>query len=234
MLALIAGLVALDQRNQARERETAADAQRLGAQALASNDFDLGVLLARQGVALHDTVQSRGNLLAALLKNPAAVGVIRGLRQPGIVVLSPDGQRFAATSADLPLRVVDARTGRIFDSGWNMFSGGPVEFDRAGARVALGSSEPNLVDAQTGRELVRFKIRGWVFAFAFSADQRDVFAVHSEGSNTNLLQRFDTGSGAPTGPVRLLFSGVVEPVDEEHLPAVLASRDGRYRRDEHP
>ena len=30
-------------------------------------------LLARQGVALHDSVQTRGNLLATLLKNPAVV-----------------------------------------------------------------------------------------------------------------------------------------------------------------
>ena len=56
VLAVIAGVVALDQRNQARERETAADAQRLGAQALASDDLDLALLLARQGVALNDTV----------------------------------------------------------------------------------------------------------------------------------------------------------------------------------
>ena len=45
--------------------------------ALVETDLDRALLLARQGVALDDTVQTRGNLLAALLKSPAAIGVIR-------------------------------------------------------------------------------------------------------------------------------------------------------------
>ena len=49
---------------------TAAEAQRLGARALVEDDLDLSLLLARQGVALDDTPQTRGNLLAALLKTP--------------------------------------------------------------------------------------------------------------------------------------------------------------------
>ena len=78
VLAVIAGLVALDQRGNARAEATAAAAQRLGAQALAEDDLDRALLLARQGVALHDSPQTRSSLLAALLKSPAAVGVLRG------------------------------------------------------------------------------------------------------------------------------------------------------------
>ena len=66
-LAVVAGAVALDQRGEARAQATAADAQRLGARALVEDDLDLSLLLARQGVELDDTPQTRGNLLAALL-----------------------------------------------------------------------------------------------------------------------------------------------------------------------
>ena len=76
VLAVVAGLVALDQRGTAREGARAADAQRLGARALVESELDRAVLLARQGVALDDSVQTRGNLLAALVKSPAAIGVI--------------------------------------------------------------------------------------------------------------------------------------------------------------
>src|SRR4051794_13034594 len=93
VLAVIAGAVALDQRGRAREEAVAADAQRLGAQALTAGDLDRALLLARQGVALDDSLQTRGNLLAALLKSPAAIGVRRG-DGDGLtsLTLSPDGR----------------------------------------------------------------------------------------------------------------------------------------------
>ena len=65
-------------RQRARRGDRGRDAQRLGAQALAEDDLDRSLLLARQGVALDDSPQTRGNLLAALLKSPAAIGVLRG------------------------------------------------------------------------------------------------------------------------------------------------------------
>ena len=93
VLAVIAGVVALDQRSNARAEATTAAAQRLGAQALADDDLDRSLLLARQGVALDDTLQTRGNLLAALLRTPAATGVLRGAGDRLVTVaLSPDGR----------------------------------------------------------------------------------------------------------------------------------------------
>ena len=72
------GIVALDQRANARAEATVAAAQRLGAQALADSDLGRSLLLARQGVVLYDTLQTRSNLLAALLRTPAATGVLSG------------------------------------------------------------------------------------------------------------------------------------------------------------
>ena len=59
VLAVIAGVVALDQRGNARAEATAAAAQRLGAQALAEDDLDRALLLARQGVALRRLARRR-------------------------------------------------------------------------------------------------------------------------------------------------------------------------------
>ena len=85
IVAVVAGLFAFVQQGEAqRAAQTAeaeraeaersalkADAQRLGAQALTEDDLDLSLLLARQAVALEDSVETRGTLLAALLRAPA-------------------------------------------------------------------------------------------------------------------------------------------------------------------
>ena len=92
VLAVIAGVVALNERGTARQEALAAAAQRLGAQALVEDDLDRSLLLARQGMALQDSVQTRSNLLAALLKSPAAIAVVRGDGDRLISLdLSPDG-----------------------------------------------------------------------------------------------------------------------------------------------
>ena len=57
----------------------ASEAQRLGTEALGDGDLDRALLLARQGVALDDTLATRSNLLAALLRTPAAMGVYQGV-----------------------------------------------------------------------------------------------------------------------------------------------------------
>jgi len=98
VVAVIAGLVALSERGKASDEAQAADAQKLGATALAENDLGRALLLARQGVALDNTVQTRANLLATLLKSPAAIGVMRpgGDERFWSVALSPDNRTIAA------------------------------------------------------------------------------------------------------------------------------------------
>src|SRR4051812_44387936 len=68
LLVLTAGaaLLALDQRGHARAQTQAAEAQRLGAQALNADPLDFSLLLARQGVALDDGPATDASLLAAL------------------------------------------------------------------------------------------------------------------------------------------------------------------------
>ena len=72
---VVAGALFLDQRGTARAEAQRAEAQRLGAQALVEEELDRSLLLARQGIAIERSAPTRGNLLAALLRSPAAVGV---------------------------------------------------------------------------------------------------------------------------------------------------------------
>ena len=76
--ALAAGAIALTRAGTARSQATAAIAQRLGAQALVEPRLDRSLLLAREGVDLDDSVATRSNLLAALLRSPAALAVLHG------------------------------------------------------------------------------------------------------------------------------------------------------------
>ena len=78
VLAVIAGVVAFQARGRARRQATAAVAERLGAQALVEPQIDRALLLAREGVELDDTTATRSNLLAALLRAPAALAVVHG------------------------------------------------------------------------------------------------------------------------------------------------------------
>ena len=78
LFALAAGAIALVARNSAKRQATAAIAERLGAQALVEPQLDRGLLLAREGVALDDDTATQSNLLAALLRSPAAIAVLHG------------------------------------------------------------------------------------------------------------------------------------------------------------
>ena len=80
---------------QAKAAGTAQLAQRLGAQALLTDELGRSLLLARQSVDLDDSPQTRGNLLAALLLSPAAVEISPRAEDFGLLALSPDGRRLA-------------------------------------------------------------------------------------------------------------------------------------------
>jgi WD40 repeat protein/class 3 adenylate cyclase len=111
VLALIAGALAFVARSNAQKSATAAVAQRLGSQALVAKDLDLSLLLARQGVALDDSLPTQGNLEAALIRSPAALRVARPL--PGRylnVSTSPDGKYLAIGQNSSDLAILDRKT----------------------------------------------------------------------------------------------------------------------------
>ena len=129
-----------------------------GAQALVSGDLDRALLLARQGVALADSAQTRGNLLAALLKSPAAIGVLdvqgssadRRLVSPCRTHARGDERR---RPAELVRRRDPAPARPLADDSWRIGSGRaralrPRRFaPRGRRRAASGAGCPHATHA---------------------------------------------------------------------------------------
>ncbi len=110
-LSIAAGVVALEQRNESQRQATVADAQRLGAQALSDPSLDRSLLLAREAVSLDDSLETRSNLLSALLRSPAAIGVARvGSDRLLDEALSPDGHTLAVRGDDGRVVFIDTDT----------------------------------------------------------------------------------------------------------------------------
>ena len=219
LLAVAAGAVALHQRGSAREEATAADAQRLGSRALAENDLDRSLLLARQGVALDDSPQTRGSLLAALNKSPAAIGVMRGVGERlSAIALSPDGRTLAAGDASGNLFLFDTRTRRrvtapdVQAGDWGIVQ---LAYSPDGRRLAIAHDAPDgnvvtLMDARThrlSRALQLYDYDRAVTALRFAGEAAlDVASrpVGTEAMVRSLVDRFDVESGRRIpGPVAL-------------------------------
>ena len=235
VLAVIAGLIALKERGNARDEATIAAAQRLGAQALVEDDLDHALLLARQGVALHDSVQTRGNLLAALFRSPAAIGVIGGNGDRlAALDLSPDGRTLAVLDNDARLTFVDTGTGRplgrpqtIVSAGGDPDGSGPdVRFSADGSMLAVGGEQPVVLDSQNHRVLARPQLHPNVGQFAsrvrFSPDGRTLFAALSAvAPGIITIQRYDARSGRRLGPEQ-------DVTRRAATAALMPTRDGRH------
>jgi WD40 repeat protein/tRNA A-37 threonylcarbamoyl transferase component Bud32 len=192
--AVAGGIFALVQRGEAREAETVQLAQRLGAQALVEEDLDLSLLLAREAVAIDDSPQTRGYLLADLLRAPAVIGIMHGQSQRvrGIA-LSPDGRTLAVADADAGLLLFDTRAYQRI--------GEPVEapvlperacpgctrveavaYSPDGETLAFGgwSGYLRLIDARTREPLAEAPIRtSGVTGMAFTSDGSRLVVVET-------------------------------------------------------
>jgi WD40 repeat protein/DNA-binding SARP family transcriptional activator len=167
-LAVVAGVVALGQRSQARDAARVADAQRLGAEALNEDHLDRALLLARTGVDLDDTAATRSRLLSVLMRTPAAVGAIDygwGLYS---LALSPDARTIALGDERGAVTFFDATTRRQRGRPYYIRNGliQALEFSRDGRTLAVSSSDPttaarplvDLIDARTGTRKLRMEL----------------------------------------------------------------------------
>ena len=72
--AVVAGVIAISERQGAQEAATVADAERLGAEALNEDRFGDALHLANAGIALDDSVTTRSNLLRPSCAAPQRSG----------------------------------------------------------------------------------------------------------------------------------------------------------------
>ena len=109
-LAVVAGVVALNQRGEARDTARTADAQRLGVEALNQERLDQALLTASAAVALDESPATQSNLLSVLQRNPATLGAVD--HDFGIfgAAISPDGKLMAIGDDIGNVVVYDAAT----------------------------------------------------------------------------------------------------------------------------
>ena len=126
--ALLGGLLAILSRNTAQDAERAAeaqaltaDAQRIGALSRAAPTLAQSMLYAAAAVEVEDTVETRGDLLAALQRNWAAVRSLP-LSSASLTGAAVSRGLLASTDAAGVVRFIDLRT-------WTP-SGAPVELGR--------------------------------------------------------------------------------------------------------
>ena len=216
----VAGLVALDQRGDARRTATVAEAERLGAQALTVDEPDRGLLLARTGVALEESVATRGNLLAALLRVPrGSLGVLPDVRDNSIygIALSPRGDRIAIGDHLGEVRLFDTRT-RLELASYRLQRGlvQRLAFSPDGATLAVAGQEPadeppgaliDVLDARTLERRQRIVLppppQGGIAAASpmFTADGRGLIVVQFpfEVPQPQAVFRVDLARGAVVG-----------------------------------
>jgi DNA-binding SARP family transcriptional activator/WD40 repeat protein len=230
-VAVLGGLVAAHQRSTARAEARTAEAQRIGAQALDQPDLDRSLLLARQGVALDDSPTTRGNLLAALLRAPAALAVVRGEGNPLTAIdVDPAGRTLLVGDRNGNAEFLDAvrhrRIGRVDKAGIAISA---VRFSPDGARAAVigrGSSQQSFVELldtrthhsvghlATGIDPAAFVIN--VKAFAFSPDSRTLagylltVGIPGQARPVRYRVRWDTQTGRRIGPPRITPQGAYD------------------------
>ena len=210
--AVAGGILALIQRGDARDAETAQLAQRLGAEALVDEDLDRSLLLARQAVSIDDSPQTRSYLLADLLRAPRITGVMHGdgdlLRASAV---SPDGRTLAVADFETGLLFFDTRTyERIGEPlpvrcdsspstcGWVE----TIAYRPDGRVIALGGNGfIRLIDARTHELLLDRPITGDVTRIAFTADGAQLAAVVARVCQRAWITVRHTGTLEPAGPV---------------------------------
>jgi DNA-binding SARP family transcriptional activator/WD40 repeat protein len=210
--AVVAGVIALSERQGARRAATVADAERLGAQALTEKRIDQALRLASAGVALDDSVATRSTLLSTLLRSPAAIGVLRTDGLLGLA-LSPDGKTLAVSEGDGTVTLFDTDTYEVVGDHQAPGTAYYPAFDPQGDSLAVAEDSSatgtlEILDAATGRVRSSTSLAaGQGLApfgiVTYAPDGRSLFVPYSHGDSM-FLRRYDARRGTPLGkPVRV-------------------------------
>ena len=199
--ATAGGIVALVQTDRARDAEQSALAERLGAEAQIDPPLARSVLLARQAVALDDSVQTRSSLLAALLRSPAALRVIPGNRERLLLTaMAPNGRLLAVADNTRSVLLIDPRTYEQAGPPLALpAQAQDIEFSPDSRTLAVSYLEPgmghmHLYDVATRKLDAHRGTPGFVpTGIAFSPDGRDIVVgdTAEDDGHPNRVVRID-------------------------------------------
>lgn len=189
VLAIVTGIVALVQRQSARQQASAATAaarvalaRQLGAQAVNEPRLDRAMLLAREAVRLDRSPQTEGSLLATLQRSPAVIGSlalpING--PPQQLAVSPDGRTLAVGGVTLgELFTGDSGAGvgdlRFYDARTHEPKGRRLA-DFGGARAPVYSGGGSLLAYPT-QGLRETRLPGFGISYPLSIAVRDAHTL---------------------------------------------------------
>jgi WD40 repeat protein/DNA-binding SARP family transcriptional activator len=168
-VAVVTGVVALNQRGEARDAALAADAQLFSVDALKQPRLDRALLLTRAAVELEESPATWGSLLSVLLRAPAAIGVVNHGWPMYAAAVSPDGSLMATGDERGAVTVYDAATRRPLGRPY-WIQGGLIqqlEFSPDGRRLAISSMDPedpehnavaDLIDPRTRERRLRVRL----------------------------------------------------------------------------
>lgn len=166
IIALVAGALAFVQRSRAQHSATVALSQSLGAQAVSGTQLDTSLLLGLEGVKLDDSLQTRSDLLKALLHSPQATAVLhvgRIAAPPQAIALSPDGRTLAVLNGNGELWFYSTATRRpigapVRNVPWQFLWAPQFTPDGADLAVQRGPGV-ELIDVRTHRVVRTVRIQ---------------------------------------------------------------------------
>ena len=222
VIAVIGGVVALHQRGSARAEARASEALRLGTEATGDGDLARSLLLARQGVALDDTVATRSNLFAALLRTPAAVGVYHGQGDIlGAVDVAPGGALLAAGDGHGRVFFFDTHTRRPVGQPYRMNAIiSTLRFSPDGSRLAVeglsfAGATIDLVDTRT-RRAIAAPLAGEPQPdngdLLFSPDSAVLMADFPVSPQSSRVLRWSARTGRPAGAATPIEGTAFDPL----------------------
>jgi WD40 repeat protein/DNA-binding SARP family transcriptional activator len=205
VVSLIAGVIALEQKQHATTEARVALAQRLGAEAVIEPRIDLAMLLAREGVNLDRSQQTESTLLATLLRSPAAIASFElpiGVR-PITLTLSPDGRTLLVYASNGTLYVYDPATLRQQHPPITNFGGDLAPLYSADGSLLLLTNDEGAIDvlnAHTFRPVARLRYDPRYFQAGLTADNSAESLFMSPDGRTVYYAYAVTSISGPPGP----------------------------------
>jgi DNA-binding SARP family transcriptional activator/WD40 repeat protein/energy-coupling factor transporter ATP-binding protein EcfA2 len=242
--AVVAGAVALHKSHTAAAEARAALAGQLGAEAEVEPRIDRAMLLAREALRIDRTNETKGTLLATLLRSPAALATytLPIDSRPQNIAVDPHGRYFVVTDNTGHLRFYSTRTHRQLRPPLKGFGYVPlaVAFSADGNRFLAadwtGKHGPtyDVLDAATLHVLRRLQLDPWLRThqplFAqfgmFTPDGRTVLYVYGDPANA-WVDRWDLRTGRLVSRLRVGAGGIegASLIEHGRVLAVATDRD---------